>query len=144
MKDAEIGDGRRKRTSKTREAILSAMARLRDGRGTHPAHVGKDMLITRAAIAREARVSQATLYRYGDLIRDLAPAERCRQRAKGGTVRSRLMQEIAERDRRIGALLAENLRLMRELEQYDVTLGRKAAVDLSAERTRRRGAGGGA
>lgn len=130
------------RRDRSQKAIESAIDRLQNGTGSHARHVGIKVRITKQAVAREARVSSATLYRFPDLVERISsivemlheqkipPAEQRRKKA---------LDEIAELKRQIAALLGENIRLTRLLAKYDPTLGRIEPTSLDAERERRRG-----
>lgn len=132
-------DKRHRRKQKSRESILAAIDRLLDGTATHPRHVGIAVRITKEAVAREARRSPATLYRFPDLVerigqivltQDQRVARPSEQRRKA------LLEKIAELERRNELLLAENLHLTRTLARHDPSLGRKVPTSLDEARSR--------
>jgi hypothetical protein len=134
-------DGRNKRKERSAAAFRHALERLRTGSGTHPLHVGIKVRITKQAVAREARISSATLYRLPDVcaeidaaqgsspVRTLRPAEQ-RRRMLHETIRS-----LEERN---AALLSENLRLTRALARFDPSLGDGTVPSLAQHRANRR------
>lgn len=135
-------DGRRNRTEATRFAIVSALERLKAGNGNHPRHAGLNVRITRQAVAREAQVSSATLYRFPDLVALIRDANKdsTEQRLRPAEQRrTLLLAEISERDRRIEQLLCQNYRLMTELAKYDKALGEKRPTDIGERRNRKSG-----
>jgi hypothetical protein len=110
-------DKRHGRRAASRLAIKSAIERLKNGLGTHPRHVAVMVRLTKQAVAKEAGVSPATLYRFPELVKligevtkgELPKASASEQR------RLKLVQRIDELERENAALIAENLRLSREL-----------------------------
>lgn len=134
-------DERRQRSARTRAGILEAIERLRKNSGTHPRHAGIRVRLTKQAIAREARISSATLYRHADVLEQAGVGGRD---VKDNRVRAteqrriKLLDDIAERDSQIAALLAENLRLTRELAKYDPLLGLKRPASLASKRDAKR------
>jgi hypothetical protein len=131
-------DGRRERTNRTRAAILNAIERLKNGSGTHPLHLGVRVRITKQAVAREARVSSANLYRYPDLVMMIGKATgQVEPRVSNSAQRrTKLLAELADRERTIEKLICENYRLMNELEKYGCSAGKKDAVDIASRRRR--------
>jgi hypothetical protein len=124
-------DQRHKRREKSRQAIEKAPERLEQGSATHPRHVGISVRLTRQAVAREARISSATLYRFPDLLALIAETigARHEQRLRPSEQRrARIVSQVEELERRVAALLAENLRLTRALATHDPTLGENAPV----------------
>jgi hypothetical protein len=135
-------DKRHKRKQKSREVIVAAIERLIDGSATHPRHIGIAVRITKEAVAREARRSPATLYRFPDLVdRISAIASTREQRVVRPSEQRRkaLLDKIAELERRNELLLAENLHLIRALAKYDPNLGRKVPTSLNEARFRSTG-----
>lgn len=134
-------DRRRKRREKSREMIIAALERLKTGNGTHPKHIGIAVRITKQSVAREARVSSATLYRSPDLVAligdSVAASQSIRVRPSEQR-RARLLRIIEELERKANALLSENLRLMRLVPKADVTHGPEDPISLEARRARRR------
>jgi hypothetical protein len=134
-------DRRHKRTERTRGAIVAAIERLQKGDGTHARHVGLRIRITKQAIAREAGISSATLCRYPDLVARIGAVagDAVKQRLKPSEQRrARMVDDIAQRDREIAALLSENFRLTRELAKYDPHLGATPPANLERKRAERR------
>jgi transposase-like protein len=123
--------------------IVSALARLKDGTGTHSRHVGIRVRITKQAVAREARVSSATLYRFPDLIKEVeAASEAVDQKLRPAEARrAAAADRIEELERQVAKLLSENLRLSRALLKFDPTLGRPEPVELDAQRAARKASG---
>jgi uncharacterized protein YwbE len=130
-------DGRHKRRERSAALIRAAVERLLVGQGTHPMHVGIKVRLTKQAVAREARISSATLYRFPQLLREL-------ESTTGGIVRQKL--PAAEQRRRVliqkikalendnQALIDENARLTRELAKYDPSLGVPQPIALDERR----------
>lgn len=110
-------DGRVQRKEKSRAKILRAFNRLIEARGSHALHVGLRVRVTKQAVAREAGVSSATLYRFPDLVALISSHANgdVQQRQRPALQRRKLLSMIEERDRQIEALLTENHRLMRRL-----------------------------
>lgn len=133
-------DLRRRRREKSRVAIAAALERLQRGLGTHPRHAGLRVRITKQAVAREARISPATLYRFPDLVEQIGNAmgQRSEQVARPAEQRrAQFIKRIEELENQVALLLGENLRLSRLLSQHDPTLGVKRPVSLNVERARR-------
>jgi len=131
-------DKRHKRKQKSRESILAAIDRLLDGTATHPRHVGITVRITKEAVAREARRSPATLYRFPDLVDAVNQivSTRAQRVARPSEQRRKvLLEKIAELERRNELLLAENLHLTRTLAKHDPSLGRKVPTSLDEVRS---------
>jgi len=131
-------DGRHVRRERSRKAIEAALQRLHQGKGTHPLHAGIRVRMTKQAVAREARVSPATLYRFPDLVQRIDESiGRIQQEIRPSEQRRReTAATIAELERRVSALLAENLRLTRLLGPRASQPG--APIELDSERRRRR------
>lgn len=132
-------DKRSRRKQKSREAIEAAIDRLLNASATHPRHAGIRVRITKEAVAREARRSPATLYRFPDLVerisgiasvRDQRIAPPSEQRRKA------IVDENSELKRQNALLLAENLHLTRALAKFDPDLGRKVPANLEEMRAR--------
>jgi hypothetical protein len=97
--------------------------------------------ITPQAVAREARVSSATLYRFPDLVKminEIAGSRRTQTLPPAQQRRLIFIQRVAQLEARVEALLSENLRLTRILAKYDPELGEKSITSLDSERSRRR------
>lgn len=134
-------DNRHKRKEKSRKALVEALERLQRGDGTHTRHRGIRVRITKQAVAREARVSSATLYRFPDVVKQIGVAAGVISPAKPRSseqLRAKLVDEVADLRRREQLLLAENVRLTRLLVKYDPTLGKKIPLDFEREKQRRR------
>jgi hypothetical protein len=130
-------DGRLLRSERTRKAIRAAVERLRRGEGNHPRHAGLTIPLTKAAIAREARVDVSTLYRYPTLLAEIdsAPSTASVRTAKASVQRrNKLVNRIDALNRDLNAALQENLRLSRILAKYDPTLGIPQPTSLSEKR----------
>jgi hypothetical protein len=131
-------DGRHKRKAGSQQKLLAALARLQLGKGTHPNHIGVKVRITKEAIAREARLNAATLYRLPDVLNAINAALEANpqpQRIPPAEARRRaLIGEIAELERRNALLIAKNERLMDLLAKYDPTLGETVPTNLAAFR----------
>lgn len=134
-------DGRNKRRERSAIALRHALNRLCAGEGTHPLHVGIKVRLTKGAVAREARVSPATLYRFPeicseiDAAQDASPAQRVRPAEQR---RRALHNKLALLEDRVSALLSENLRLTRALAKFDPHLGQEPVVFLEQHRSKRR------
>lgn len=136
-------DKRHKRKEKSRRAILDALERLKSGTATHPRHAGIKVRITKEAVAREARVSPATLYRFPDLVQAVSAISSRSEVQRVGASEARrkaLLKQIEVLEHRVNQLLSENLRLTRLLASYDPSLGKREPTDLETERRRRRAA----
>jgi hypothetical protein len=134
-------DMRLKRKDKIREAIRAAIARLASGQGRHPRHVGIRVRITKEAVAREAGRSSATLYRFPDMLAEIDAAagpEQMQRPTASEQHRRKLLETIADLERRNGQLVGENVRLARLLATYDPTLGEKQPIHLDSQRERKR------
>lgn len=134
-------DRRALRRQRSERAITDAIARLVNGNARYPGHVGIQVRLTKQAVAREAGVSSATLYRFPELVAkiDKISEKQVGQRQSASAQRlARLLEAIEEYKRREAALIAENLRLTRLLVKYDSSLGLERPVDLGRERLRRR------
>ncbi len=102
-------------------------------------HLGITVRITKEAVAREARRSPATLYRFPDLVERVnAVAARREQKGPRPSEPRRLAQldENAKLKRQNELLLAENLHLTRALVRFDPNLGRKLPASLDEARGR--------
>jgi len=135
-------DGRHKRRDRTSAAITRALERLQCGQGTHPKHAGIRVRLTKQAVAREAHVSPATLYRYPELIAMVSDAigpqtEQFQRSRPSEQRRKRLVDKVAMLEHERALLLAENFRLTRELAKHDPTLGISEPVQLDSKRSRR-------
>jgi hypothetical protein len=138
-------DRRHLRREESRRAIAEAIDRLKSGNATHPRHVGIRVRITKEAVAREARVSVATLYRSADLISEINSfaTELIGQKIRPAEERrKKLLAEIDDLKTCLEALLAENYRLMELLAAYDPTLGEVSPIRLDVERKLRLSAPG--
>ena len=132
-------DKRHKRKEKSRDAILAAIDRLRCGKATHTRHIGISVRITKEAVAREARRSPATLYRFPDLVARINGIISVREQSvvrPSEQRRKALLETIAELERRNELLLAENLHLTRALARHDPNLGRKVPTSIDEVRSR--------
>jgi len=128
-------DGRRGRRARTEKALQEAIKRLSENEGNHPLHIGLRVLLTREAVAREARVGVATVYRFKGVCEAIDAAKsRGSQTEKSASEqrRSKNRAEINELHRRVDALLCENVRLTREVE----SLRARVATDELASRRR--------
>ena len=123
-------DGRRRRSAATAQSIRTAVSRLVAGKGTHPLHLGIKVRITKVAIAREARVGYATLFRYPSLLEGLTLDEVPQRISVSEAQRKRLVDELTELKRQHEKLFQENTRLTHELAACRQTLARstKAAT----------------
>ena len=133
-------DRRSERRQSSRKAILAAIERLKNGIATHPRHIGITVRITNEAVAREARRSSATLYRFPDLveaIRDFRTTREQRGLPPAEQRRKSLLGRIEQLEARNALLLAENLHLTRALAKFDPTLGRKTPTDIDTARQRK-------
>ncbi|HTV74406.1 MAG TPA: hypothetical protein VME66_11990 [Candidatus Acidoferrales bacterium] len=133
-------DKRHKRRSHTGSKIEAAIERLRNGQATHPLHIGIQVRVTKQAVAREARVSSATLYRFPELVKviDATLMSHQIQRVSQSEQRRRnLLARIVELERQNNQLLAENLRLTRELAVGTNLAPTLVARDLNERRARR-------
>ena len=111
-------DRRNKRRDRSKAKIEAAIERLRAGSATHPLHIGIRVRVTKQAVAREARVSSATLYRFPDLVEaidEFFKSPQTQRMPQSEQRRRSLLARIAELERQNNQLLAENLRLTREL-----------------------------
>jgi hypothetical protein len=133
-------DRRHDRRERSRAAIEAAIERLRAGKANHPRHVGRVVRLTKQAVAREARISSATLYRCPDLIARISEAGTgIGQRASREELRRNADRAtIAELERRVNALMAEQSRLQELLAKYDPSLGERVPVRLDDRRGKRR------
>lgn len=133
-------DLRRKRRDKSRLAIEQAIDRLRSGNGTHPRHAGIHVRITKAAIAREAKIGQATLYRFPDICAQIDEllGNKLEQKLRPAEQRrTKFISQIQELERRVKDVLSENARLQRELAKYDPLLGLRSPTHLEEYRKKR-------
>jgi hypothetical protein len=134
-------DGRHLRKKKTEGALRAAIARLRINEGMHPLHLGVRVGLTRRAVAREAGVAIATVYRFANVCKEIDKVK-----AGGKSVgptpaeqrREKLHAELVELRRQVGALVSENTRLTRELEHLKASTT-KAADEVSARRSLKTG-----
>lgn len=98
--------------------------------------------ITKEAVAREARLSPATLYRLPDVVEAIAKMAGTQPKSHASNSsaqrRKALLDRIADLERRNDQLLSENLRLTRLLSVHDPLLGKSQITDLGTERIRRR------
>lgn len=134
-------DGRSRRKTRTESAIRSALERLLNGDGTHPRHAGLKVRVTKAAIAREARINIATVYRFPDLCAEIDAVTReapARRQQRSIQVRNKLVKEITLLKDQLNKALQENLRLARTLEKYDPTLGIPEPIALDERRKTRK------
>jgi|ERR1700729_1668610 len=132
-------DGRHRRKRRTENAIRGALDRLLRGRGTHPKHSGLKLRITKAAVAREARINIATLYRFPDLCAEIdvaIPIAAPSRNPQAEKIRNRLLNEVTSLKDQLRKVLQENLRLARALEKYDPSLGVSVAINLDERRKR--------
>lgn len=131
-------DGRSARRDASRKAILGAIERLKNGTATHARHAGLRVRITKEAVAREARLSPATLYRFPDLVEVVGNLKSPTQQSMrpSEAYRKKLLAQITELERQNIMLLSENLNLTRALVQYDPTLGRKIPTAIETGRER--------
>ena len=132
-------DKRHKRRSHTGSKIEAAIERLRNGQATHPLHIGIQVRVTKQAVAREARVSSATLYRFPELVKviDATLMSHQIQRVPQSEQRHRnLLARIVELERQNNQLIAENLRLTRELAAGTNLAPTLVARDLNERRAR--------
>jgi len=120
---------------------VDALARLQAGTGTHPRHVGIVVRITKQSVAREARVSPATLYRFPDLVHEVSDAciKRQQRPRRAAQVRAGLVNRITELEAKMSLAQAENLRLTRLLAKYDPSLGEEKPINLDTRRKRKKG-----
>jgi len=135
-------DKRHKRREKSKNQILAAIQRLHSGTATHPLHIGIQVRPTKQAVAREAGVSSATLYRFPDLIKSIdnlfdAPRPQAMPRAEQH--RRSLLARIAELERQNNLLLAENLRLTREFAAQASPTATSITNSLDQRRARKAG-----
>lgn len=133
-------DGRNLRKTQTRTKISQAISRLRNGTAIHPLHIGVRVRVTKEAVAREAGVSSATIYRFPDLCTSIsALSSTADQRIRPSEQRRKALQNrIAELERMLNGAVSETVRLTRELAKYDWTLGRKAPISLEQRRRKRK------
>src|SRR5690348_8066522 len=111
-------DKRNKRRAASRNKVEAAIQRLQSGSAHHPLHIGIKVRITKQAVAREAGVSSATLYRFPDLVQSIDYLFKNKQvqlMPQSEQRRRTLLARIHELERQNNQLLAENLRLQREL-----------------------------
>jgi hypothetical protein len=103
-------------------------------------YAGLRVRITKQSVAREARVSSATLYRFPDLVERIGDivGDHQEQRLRPSEERrAKLVKQVEELERRVAALLTENLRLMRLLANHDSTFGETKPSQLELARARR-------
>jgi hypothetical protein len=132
-------DGRNKRRERTAAKCRLALARLRDGLGTHPRHIGIKVRITKEAVAREARIAPSTLYRLPEVCAEIAASEKVStlQAASPAEQRRRaFLDTIRSLEEKNAALLAESLRLTRALAKFDPTLGIGSVPSLDQHRAK--------
>ena len=135
-------DKRKQRRTASKAKIEAAIERLRSGNATHPLHIGIQIRVTKQAVAREARVSSATLYRFPELITAIDESFQSPQRQKipqSEQRRRTLLASIEELERQNNQLLAENLRLTRELSAGASLTSKPVAERLDERRARRAG-----
>jgi len=124
-------DKRHQRRDRSRQRIEAAIDRLQQGTATHPRHIGIRVRLTRQAVAREAGVSSATLYRFPLLVQrvtNLLGSTKTQALPPAEQRRRQFLARIEELERQNNALLAENLRLVRELAKRDDKRSRGAVM----------------
>ncbi len=133
-------DGRNQRKSATRAKITQAISRLSKGTAVHPLHIGVRLRITKEAVAREAGVSNATIYRFPDLCQSISSLSRSKeQRVRPSEQRRKALHaRITELERMLNSALSETVRLTRELAKYDPTLGNKSPISIEERRQERK------
>lgn len=97
--------------------------------------------VTKAAVAREARINIATLYRFPELCKEIdraADSTPLHRQQRSSQIRNKLVREIAQLKSDLTKALQENLRLTRALEKYDPDLGLRKPIDLAEKRRKRR------
>ncbi len=120
-------DGRNSRRDTSRQRAFDAIERLAGGSGSYASNAGPRVGLSRKAVAKEAGISLATLYRLPEVCAAI-------DRAKPGTtkrasaterLRTRSINRLRELERQRVALVTENLRLARELFKFrpDLVLG---------------------
>lgn len=134
-------DMRNARREKSRRAIEEAIERLTKGLGTHPRHVGlRNVRLSNSAVAREAGVGEATLYRFPDLCYRIAALRKERGPSavrSSEQRRASLLSQIEELKRQVRAAISENARLARELAKYDPMLGLRKPASIETQRRKR-------
>src|ERR1700681_3617550 len=132
-------DRRNWRKKQTRAKILQAISRLSNGVAVHPLHIGVRVRISKEAVAREAGVSSATIYRFPDLCTSIsALSSTTDQRIRPSEQRRKALQDrIADLERMLNGALSETVRLTRELAKYDPTLGVRAPISLEQRRRKK-------
>jgi hypothetical protein len=131
-----IEDGRLRRSVESHVALLGALERLKR-RSSNPKEDCNSIDFSKAAIAKDAGVSVATLYRHEDIVEQINAMKVNREprTVSRGTLRQEKLEgAILELERREAALIQENLRLQRELAKYDPTLGIRTPTSLDAIR----------
>jgi hypothetical protein len=134
-------DGRNLRKTQTRTKIAQAISRLSHGTAVHPLHIGVRVRVTKEAVAREAGVSNATIYRFPDLCTTIsALSGTANQRIRPSEQRRKALHgRIADLERMLNGALSETVRLARELAKYDPSLGVKAPISLDQRRRKKSG-----
>ncbi len=135
-------DKRKQRRISSKVKIEAAIERLRSGNATHPLHIGIQVRLTKQAVAREARVSSATLYRFPELITTIDESFQSTQRQKmpkSEQRRRNLLARIEELERQNNQLLAENLRLTQELAASRSRASKPGLERFDERRVRRAG-----
>jgi hypothetical protein len=132
-------DGRNLRKAQTRTKISQAISRLSNGTAVHPLHIGVRVRVTKEAVAREAGVSNATIYRFPDLCTSIAALSATKnQRIRPSEQRRKALHDrIADLERMLNGALSETVRLTRELVKYDPSLGVKTPISLEQRRRKK-------
>jgi hypothetical protein len=104
------------RTKATARSYRAALQRLIDKRATHPDHFGKEIFISAASVAKEARRSRNPLYaKHRDILDEIELARnKPALSEEGKTGRRTQLEKLAELRRKIHELESDKVKLSSE------------------------------